>query len=61
MHYMQAMHAVMSEEAEYRLFTTEHDYHLGLQDRMRHPIAVPGWGVSLDLVPLFTTVIQYKT
>ncbi len=39
MHYMQAMHAVMPEEAEYRLFATEHDYHLGLQeDHMRHPI-----------------------
>jgi hypothetical protein len=37
-HYMRAMHAVMSEEAEYRLFPTEHDYHLGLQDCMPHPI-----------------------
>jgi hypothetical protein len=38
MHYMQAMHAVTPEEAEYRLFATEHDYHMGLQDCMRYPI-----------------------
>jgi hypothetical protein len=38
MHYMQAMRAVTSEEAEI-MYAQEHDFHLGLQDRMRHPIA----------------------
>jgi hypothetical protein len=38
MHYMQAMRAVTTEEAEL-WYAAEHDFHLGLQDRMRHPIA----------------------
>jgi hypothetical protein len=38
MHYMQAMPAVTMEEAEFE-FSREHDFHLELQDRMRHPIA----------------------
>jgi hypothetical protein len=39
MHYMQAYQAITSEEAEIIMYTQEHDFHLGLQDRMRHPIA----------------------
>ena len=38
MHYMEAHQAITCEEAEY-LYAKEHDFHLGLQERMRHPIA----------------------
>ena len=38
MHYMQALQAVTVEEAEFQ-YALDHDFHLGLQDRMRHPIA----------------------
>jgi hypothetical protein len=39
MHYMQAMQGISPEEAEFDMYTREHDFHLGLQDRMRDPIA----------------------
>jgi hypothetical protein len=38
MHYMQAMPAITVEEAEFQ-YAKDHDFHLGLQDRMRHPIS----------------------
>eukprot|EP00956_Cyclotella_meneghiniana_P025434 scaffold53086_cov60-Cyclotella_meneghiniana.AAC.2 len=38
MHYMQAHAAITPEEAEFN-YAREHDQHLSLQERMRHPIA----------------------
>jgi hypothetical protein len=38
MHYMQAYQSVTIEEAEFQ-YALDHDFHLDLQDRMRHPIA----------------------
>jgi hypothetical protein len=41
MHYMQALQAITTEEAEVMKYSQEHDFHLlALQDhRMHHPIA----------------------
>jgi hypothetical protein len=38
MHYMQAHQAITVEEAEF-IYARDHDFHLDLQDHMRHPIA----------------------
>jgi hypothetical protein len=37
--YMQAFHATMSCEEAEMVYAREHDFHLDLQERMRHPIA----------------------